>query len=56
MREINLSALTSVFSDEMRAYMLMKATHGFQMKSYYYQLKIFDEFLKQSGITVLYSP
>lgn len=50
MRKIDLSALTSVFGDEMRTYLVMKAAHGFQMKSYYYQLKIFDQFCIQSGV------
>lgn len=51
MRNIDLSALTSIFSDEMRKYLEMKVAHGFQMKSYYYQLKIFDQFCIQRGIT-----
>lgn len=50
MRNIDLTALKSVFGDEMRKYLEMKAAHGFQMRSYYYQLKIFDQFCLQSGI------
>lgn len=43
MSKIDFSAPTSVFSDEMRTY--------FAMKSYYSQLKIFDQFCIQSWIT-----
>lgn len=50
MRNIDLTVLTSVFSDEMRIYLEMKAAHGFQMRSYYYQLKIFDQFCLQNRI------
>lgn len=50
MRRIDLSVFTSVFADEMRSFLVMKADHGFQMTSYYYQLKIFDQFCIQNRI------
>ncbi len=51
MRKINPYILESVFADEMRNYLDIKVSHGFQMTSYFYQLKVFDQFCIERGIT-----
>lgn len=50
MRKLDISKFKSVFADEIRTYLEMKVAHGFQMKSYYYQLKLFDQFCIQNQI------
>ncbi|MDD4010169.1 MAG: tyrosine-type recombinase/integrase [Fermentimonas sp.] len=51
MRKVNPDVLKSIFADEMRNYLSIKVSHGFQMTSYFYQLKIFDQFCIERGIT-----
>lgn len=50
MRKLNLDVFTSVFAGSIVDYLKMKERHGFQMESYYYQLKAFDIFCRDKGI------
>lgn len=51
MRKIDTAALKSIFADEMREYLDIKVSHGFQLASYFYQLKILYRFCLERGIT-----